>query len=84
MINEDKQSLIKLTDKESLREGTKHLGAKLAFLQAHLNDGSIKFKYTETRENVADIFAKALDGAKFRDEIMLSSGGALESGTQPE
>ena len=65
VINEDNQSLIRLAEEESLREGTKHLGAKLAFIRKYLKDGTIKFKYTRTEDNKADMFTKAFDGTKF-------------------
>ena len=84
VINEDNQPLIRLTEEESIREGSKHLGAILAFIRKYLQDGTIKLKYTMTEENIADMFTKALDGTKFvklRDEL-LSSAGVLEMGTQ--
>ena len=51
----------------------KALSIALRFLQKLHVDGEVEFKYCETKEQIADLFTKALDEPKFtrfRDKIM--------------
>ncbi len=51
----------------------KHYQIALRFIQKLHVDGEVEFKYCETKEQIADLFTKALDEPKFtyfRDKIM--------------
>ena len=51
----------------------KHYDIALRFIQKLAVDGEVDFEYTETKEQIADLFTKALDEEKFKyfaDQIM--------------
>ena len=44
----------------------KHYDIALRFIQKLTVDGEVDFEYTETKEQLADLFTKALDEEKFK------------------
>ena len=44
----------------------KHYDIALRFIQKLAVDGEVDFEYTETKEQLADLFTKALDEEKFK------------------
>ena len=73
--------MIKLAEEESIREGSKHLGAKLSFTRTHISNGTIALKYVKSEDNISDIFTKSMDGMKFknfREKLLQRLGGVLE------
>ena len=44
----------------------KHYDIALRFIQKLAVDGEVDFEYTETKEQIADLFTKALDEEKFK------------------
>ena len=61
----DNNTAIVLSNDPSLHSRTKHFDIKYHFLREKANNNEIKLAYVNTRDNVADIFTKALDKTKF-------------------
>jgi hypothetical protein len=75
ILNQDKQSTIKLLDngKASSGKGTRHINIWYFFITDRIAQKDIAIQYCPTKEMVADYFTKPLQGAlfyKFRDQIM--------------
>ena len=46
---------------------TKHIEIRYHFIRDHIRRGEIKLNYVNTHDNLADIFTKPLDEARFRE-----------------
>ena len=45
----------------------KHIEIRYHFIRDHIRQGEIELKYVNTHDNLADIFTKPLDEARFRE-----------------
>jgi hypothetical protein len=75
-IWEDNQSAIAYSHNALVSEKTKHIDLKWHFFKAHVEQGTVRLRYTRTYRMVADMFTKPLLGpalARHRSAIL---GGA--------
>jgi hypothetical protein len=63
----DNESAIKITHNPMQHNKTKHIEIRHHFIRDHINHGDIDLSYVGTNEQLADIFTKALDEARFRE-----------------
>ncbi|GLB45782.1 putative transposition, RNA-mediated [Lyophyllum shimeji] len=61
----DNNSAINLSEDPLLHARVKHVDIKYHFLRERVQSGEIAIKYTHTKQNVADIFTKALSRELF-------------------
>jgi hypothetical protein len=72
-IYEDNQATIFLAENPAIRDATKHMGVKKAYLKDMVDRNILQFRYITTSEQVADILTKPLTGPsfiKFRESMM--------------
>ena len=73
---EDNQACIKMVEKESLSQRTKHIDIKYHFIKDEQKNGVIKLNYIKSEEHIADMLTKPLAIARFRflrDQIMIEA-----------
>jgi hypothetical protein len=63
----DNQSAIRLAENPEFHARTKHVEVHYHFVREKVLEGKIKMYQTKTENQVADIFTKGLNTAKFRD-----------------
>jgi hypothetical protein len=63
----DNESAIKITLNPVQHNKTKHIEIRHHFIRDHVNCGDIDLSYAGTNEQLADIFTKPLDEARFRE-----------------
>ena len=63
----DNESAIKISLNLVQHFKTKHIEILYHFIRDHTRRGEIELKYVNTNDNVADIFTKPLDEARFRE-----------------
>ena len=63
----DNESAIKISLNPVQHFKTKHIGIRYHFIQDHIRQGEIELNYVNTHDNLADIFTKPLDEARFRE-----------------
>ena len=63
----DNQSAIRLAENPEFHARTKHVEVHYHFVREKVREGKIKMYQTKTENQVADIFTKGLNTAKFRD-----------------
>ena len=63
-IHCDNNAAICLSEDPLLHERVKHIDIKYHFLRERAESGELKLHYINTKDNLADIFTKALEGAQ--------------------
>jgi hypothetical protein len=63
----DNESAIKISHNPVQHSKTKHIEIRHPFIRDHIKRGDIEIIYINTREQLADIFTKPLDEARFRE-----------------
>ena len=63
----DNESAIKIAYNPVQHTRTKHIEISNHFIQDHVARGDIYLEYVPTKANLADLFTKPLDGARFRE-----------------
>ena len=61
------ESAIKISLNPVQHFKTKHIVIRYHFIRDHIRRGEIELKYVNTHDNLADIFTKPLDEARFRE-----------------
>ena len=61
----DNESAIKISHNPVQHSKTKHIEIRYHFIRDHIRRGEIKLNYVNTHDNLADIFTKPLDEARF-------------------
>jgi hypothetical protein len=61
----DNESAIKIAYNPVQHTRTKHIEIRYHFIRDHVNRGDIELGYIGTKEQLADIFTKPLDEARF-------------------
>ena len=72
-IFEDNQAAIKIAERHTITERTRHLHIRDLYIRQIVNKGYAKPEYVKSSENLADFFTKILPQSlfrKFRDRIM--------------
>ena len=64
----DNESAIKISLNQVQHFKTKHIEIRYHFIQDDIRQGEIELNYVNTHDNLADIFTKPLDEARF-DEL---------------
>lgn len=67
VIKCDNQGAISLSRNNVVSAKSKHIDIRLHYLRDYVDDGSVRFEYVNSRENIADMFTKALPGARVKD-----------------
>ena len=73
-VFEDNKGCIDLVNIPKMRPRTKHIGLKYHHFRKHVSDKTISIKYIDTKDQIADLFTKALSDPQFtylRDKFML-------------
>ena len=78
IIKEDNQACIALTKNPEDHKRTKHVQVKYNVVRDYVNKNIVKFIYCPTADQLADIFTKAIPGAKLR--TMLKQLGLTRTG----
>jgi hypothetical protein len=65
----DNESAIKIAHNPVQHNKTKHIEIRHHFIRDHVNHRDIDLSYVGTNEQLADIFTKPLDEARFRDFV---------------
>jgi hypothetical protein len=63
----DNESAIKIAHNPVQHTRTKHIDIRHHFIREHVSHGDIDLSYVGTKDNLADIFTKPLDEARFRE-----------------
>ena len=63
----DNESAIKIAHNPVLHSKTKHIEIRHHFIREHVEKGDIDLSYVRTKDQLADIFTKALDETRFRE-----------------
>ena len=63
----DNESSIKISLNPVQHFKTKHIEIQYHFIRDHIRRGEIELNYVNTHDNLADIFTKPLDEARFRE-----------------
>ena len=63
----DNESAIKISFNPVQHFKTKHIEIQYHFIRDHIRRGEIELNYVNTHDNLADIFTKPLDEARFRE-----------------
>jgi hypothetical protein len=63
----DNESAIKIAHNPVQHNKTKHIEICYHFIRDHVNQGEINLSYVGTQDQLADIFMKPLDEARFRE-----------------
>jgi hypothetical protein len=63
----DNESAIKISHNPVQHNKTKHIDIRHHFIWDHINRGDINLSYVGTNDQLADIFTKPLDKARFRE-----------------
>jgi hypothetical protein len=63
----DHESAIKISHNPVQHNKTKHIEIQHHFIRDHVNRGDINLSYVDTNDQLADIFTKPLDEARFRE-----------------
>ena len=63
----DNESAIKISLNPVQHFKTKHIEIRYHFIRDHIRRGEIELNYVNTLDNLADIFTKPLDEARFRE-----------------
>ena len=64
-IFEDNRGCVDLATAPRLRPRTKHIGLKYHHFRSHVENGSIKIQWIDSKNQLADIFTKPLAGSLF-------------------
>ena len=63
----DNESAIKIAYNPVLHAKTKHIEIRNHFIREHIARGDIELSFVGTKDQLADIFTKPLDEARFRE-----------------
>ena len=63
----DNQSVIKISLNPVQHSKTKHIDIRHHFIRHHIKQANIEVLFINTQEQLADIFTKPLDEARFRE-----------------
>src|SRR5664279_4273773 len=63
----DNESAIKIAHNPMQHSKTKHIEIRHHFIREHVEKGDIDLSYVRTKDQLVDIFTKALDEPRFRD-----------------
>ena len=63
----DNESAIKISHNPVQHSKIKHIEIRYHFIWDHIRRGEIELKYDNTHDNLADIFTKPLDEARFHE-----------------
>jgi len=63
----DNESAIKISLNPVQHFKMKHIEIRYHFIRDHIRQGEIELHYVNTHDNLADIFTKPLDEARFRE-----------------
>jgi hypothetical protein len=61
---EDNEGCINLANNPQEFKRTRHIQVKYHFIRNHIKDGTLKLKYVDTANQLADIFTKGVTGPK--------------------
>ena len=64
-VFEDNKGCIELVKSPKMRPRTKHIGLKYHHFRKHVSDKKVSIQYIDTKEQIADIFSKALADPQF-------------------
>ena len=64
-VFEDNKGCIDLANTPRMRPRTKHIGLKYHHFRKHVLDKTVLIKYVDTKEQIADLFTKALNEVQF-------------------
>ena len=64
-LYEDNTGAYELAKAPKMRPRTKHIALKYHHFREHVNNGTIKINLIGTKDQIADIFTKALDKPSF-------------------
>lgn len=67
VIKEDNQPAIAMAEKLAMRHKTKHIDMKRRYIQDAVDSGKVKIEYITTKNQIADIFTKALPEVTHRE-----------------
>lgn len=74
IVQEDNKSAIALAnDSGRFRKRTKHINVKYHFMRQHIDSGEISLQFCPTKDMLADIYTKPLQGlpfARLRDAVL--------------
>ena len=76
----DNESAIKIAYNPVQHSRTKHIEIRHHFIRDHVARGDIELAYVPTKDQLADIFTKPLDDARFcclRNELNIVDSGSL-------
>jgi hypothetical protein len=82
MIYEDNQAAIKICENQNPTGRTKHIAARVGFINDHIQMGTIKLEYCQSEYNKADGLTKPLERYKlhtFTEQIQLERGSVGSS-----
>jgi hypothetical protein len=65
VIHVDNQSAMKIVENDTMRERTKHIDIKHHFIKEAIKANTIKLSWIESKQQIADIFTKALPTEAF-------------------
>ena len=65
-IHEDNQAAIALTKNPQFHDRTKHIQVKYHWIREQVSNGNFKLTYVDTKNQLADLFTKALQGFVLR------------------
>ena len=66
-VNIDNQSTIKLCESNRILPNSKHIVTKQNFIRDEITAQRIKLTFTNSEQNIADMFTKALTRTKFEE-----------------
>ncbi len=73
-VFEDNAGAIEIANVPKMRPRTKHIALKYHHFREHVSNGTIKINLIGTKDQIADIFTKALDKPSFLHLRKLLSG----------
>ena len=78
-VFEDNRGCIDLVKMPRLRPRTKHIALKYHHFREHVRTKTISVTYIDTKDQVADIFTKALSGRQFDKLRRILTGHTIQT-----
>ena len=69
VIYADNNSAIGMSESRAVTDGNKHIDTIKYALQENVENGEVKFVYVASKDNLADLFTKALTGTRTKDLV---------------